>query len=149
MGESSIPTWVSSNWLSYHLAVVPIGTVATTTLLLFLVGSEWHWWSGGTDLLLSGQIAPFGAAVYGAAMFLAERIFRMFWALAQRKRDIEKGLQKGREEGREEGREQLEQELIRQANATGEVILGNVRLRVDPHRASGDLTAPETDDDTR
>ena len=42
------------------------------------------------DLILAGQVAAFGAAVYGAAMFLVERISRMFWAWAQRDKDIEK-----------------------------------------------------------
>ena len=50
----------------------------------------WQWWSSERDLILAGQVAPFGAAVYGAAMFLVERISRMFWAWAQRDKDIEK-----------------------------------------------------------
>ena len=37
----------------------------------------------------------------------------MFWAMAQRKKDIERGRQQGREEGREEGREAGREELIR------------------------------------
>lgn len=141
MGEGSAPPWVSDNWLSYHLAVVPIGTLLATTLLLLLTGSEWQWWGNQANLMLAGQLAPFGAAVYGTAMFLAERVGRMFWALAQRKRDIEKG----RQEGRQEGREEREQELIRQLNATGQVVLGNVRLRVESPEISGDMTASNQD----
>ena len=35
----------------------------------------------------------------------------MFWALAQREKDIEKGREKGREEGREHERERIERVL--------------------------------------
>ena len=34
----------------------------------------------------------------------------MFWALAQREKDIERGREKGREEGREKGREEGREE---------------------------------------
>ena len=34
----------------------------------------------------------------------------MFWALAQREKDIEKGRQQGREEGRQQGREEGKEE---------------------------------------
>ena len=45
-----------------------------------------------------GQIVPLGAVVYGSLIFAIERLGRMFWALAQREKDIERGRQKGREE---------------------------------------------------
>ena len=82
-------------------------------MLLLLTGSKWHWWSSAADLLLAGQVAPFGAAIYGTAMFLLERMSRMFWALAQRKKDIEKW--------RQEGREERERELLRQASSRAEL----------------------------
>lgn len=60
---------------------------------------------------------PLGAVVYGSLIFAIERLGRMFWALAQREKDIERGRQKGREEGREEGiqkgREEGRDEVIR------------------------------------
>ena len=45
-----------------------------------------------------GQIVPLGAVIYGSLIFTIERVGRMFWALAQREKDIEKGRQQGREE---------------------------------------------------
>ena len=41
---------------------------------------------------------------------MIEGVDRMFWALAQREKDIEKGRQEGRKEGRQEGREKGRQE---------------------------------------
>ena len=57
-----------------------------------------------------GQIVPLGAVVYGSLIFAIERLGRMFWALAQRQKDIEKG----RKEGRQEGRERLIRQLVEQ-----------------------------------
>ena len=49
-----------------------------------------------------GQIVPLGAVVYGSLIFAIERLGRMFWALAQRQKDIEKGRQQGIQKGRDE-----------------------------------------------
>ena len=38
----------------------------------------------------------------------------MFWALAQRQKDIERGRQEGRKEGREEGRKEGREDVIRE-----------------------------------
>ena len=110
MGEGQAPPWVSRNWLTYHLALVPIGTVAATTLLLFSTGSQWQWWTSEQDLVLAGQVAPFGVAVYGAAMFLVEEAGRMFWALTQRDKDIEKA------------QERMAKRLIKDAGISPEVL---------------------------
>ena len=59
-----------------------------------------------------GQIVPLGAVVYGSLIFAIERLGRMFWALAQREKDIERGRQKGREEGRQEGRDEVIRKLL-------------------------------------
>ncbi len=44
------------------------------------------------------QIVPLGAAVYGSFILVLEGEGRMFWAIAQREKDIEKGRQEGRAE---------------------------------------------------
>ena len=59
-----------------------------------------------------GQIVPLGAVVYGSLIFAIERLGRMFWALAQRRKDIERGRQEGREEGRQEGFQEGWEKLI-------------------------------------
>ncbi len=53
---------------------------------------------------------PMGAACYAAVILVIERAGRMFWALAQRQKDIDKW----RKEGREEGRTRIERELVEQ-----------------------------------
>ena len=53
-----------------------------------------------------------GAVVYGSLIFVMERTGRMFWAIAQREKDIEKGREEGREQGREEGRDELLRDLL-------------------------------------
>ena len=53
-----------------------------------------------------------GAVVYGSLIFAIERLGRMFWALAQREKDIERGRQEGIEKGREEGFEEAWEKLI-------------------------------------
>ncbi len=61
---------------------------------------------------------PMGAACYAAVILVIERAGRMFWALAQRQKDIDKWRKEGREEGWEEGREdertRIERELVEQ-----------------------------------
>ena len=61
-----------------------------------------------------GQMTPLGAVVYGSLILVIETVGRMFWALAQREKDIEKGRIEGREEGRQLGRDEGREELIRQ-----------------------------------
>ena len=75
-----------------------------TWLLAFSVGAG-QWWEDRDTLALTGQIVPLAGILYGSAIFVLERTVRMFWALAQRDKDIEKGREEGREAGLEEGRE--------------------------------------------
>ena len=72
-----------------------------------------------------GQIVPLGAVVYGSLIFAIERLGRMFWALAQRRKDIERG----REEGRQEGRERLIRQLVEQDVPLPPEILAEVKDR--------------------
>ena len=124
MDESTAPSWLRSSWISTHLALVPFGTVATTTLLLFITEGHWQWWSDEADLIAAGQISPFAAAIYAATIFLLERLGRMFWMMTQRRKDIEKG--------RAEGRQERDAELLSEIMASGETVVGNHRLRIDP-----------------
>ena len=50
--------------------------------------------------------------VYGSLIFVIERLGRMFWALAQREKDIEKGRQQGRQEGRAEVIRKLREQKV-------------------------------------
>ena len=98
------------NWLRLHLALAPLGTLGVTWLLALGVGAG-RWWENWNTLELTGQIVPLAGIIYGSAIFVLERTFRMFWALAQRENDIEKGRKQGREEGREYERERIERLL--------------------------------------
>ena len=93
------------SWLRLHLALAPLGTLGVTWLLALSVGAG-QWWEDRDTLALTGQIVPLAGILYGSAVFVFERTFRMFWALAQRDKDIEKGREEGREEGREAGLEE-------------------------------------------
>ena len=76
--------WLSENWLSHHLTLIPLGTLATTWILLGITGAGFNWWSDPQSLLLAGQVTPFGAAIYGSLMLFLEIGVRfMFWAIQQ------------------------------------------------------------------
>ena len=94
--------WLEENWLQLHLALAPLGTLLVTWLLWISGGDGWQWWSSRDSSGQMGQIVPLGAVVYGSLIFAIERLGRMFWALAQRQKDIEKGRKEGRQEGRDE-----------------------------------------------
>ena len=114
--------WLRENWLRVHVALVPIGTLAATWLLRFAVGQAWQWWQSSESIAAMGQTIPLGAALYGSLISILEGIVRMFWALGQIAKDIDKwrsegreqGRVEGREEGRQQGREQGRQELLKQ-----------------------------------
>ena len=98
--------WLRENWLRVHVALVPIGTLAATWLLRFAVGQSWQWWQSAESMAAMGQTIPLGAALYGSLISILEGIVRMFWALGQIAKDIDKWRSEGREEGREQGREE-------------------------------------------
>ena len=98
------------SWLRLHLALAPLGTLGVTWLLALSVGAG-QWWENWSTLALTGQVVPLAGILYGSAVFVFERTFRMFWALAQREKDIERGRKRGREEGREHERERIERVL--------------------------------------
>ena len=106
--------WLRENWLRVHVALVPIGTLAATWLLQFAAGQSWQWWQSSESIAAMGQAIPLGAALYGSLISILEGIVRMFWALGQIAKDIEKWRSEGREEGRQQGREQGRQELLKQ-----------------------------------
>ena len=116
--------WLGSNWFSTHLAFIPIGTWGTTWLLVAITGASSNWWTEWEALQNMGQAAPFGAATYGAFMLPLEAGVRvMFWAIGQFVKDIK--------EERKRIREQRDEELRKEAEATGVITLsGNVQFHV-------------------
>lgn len=104
--EEQAPGWVSNNWFSYHLAIVPIGTLIVTWALLFSTAGAWQWWSREEDLKLAGQVAPFAAAIYGTFMFLAERIGRRAWIFYRREKAFEEARKESFDRGYEVGYEE-------------------------------------------
>ena len=104
--EEQAAARVSDNWFNDHLASVPIGTFIVTWALMLSTTGAWQWWSSEEDLKLGGQVAPFGAAVYGVLMLLAERVGRKLWIRFRRIRAIAKAREEGYEKGYTEGYEE-------------------------------------------
>ena len=103
--------WLVENWLRVHVALVPIGTLAATWLLRLAAGQSWQWWQSAESIAEMGQTIPLGAAIYGSLISILEGIVRMFWALAQIAKDIDKWRAEGREEGRQQGRQEVLKQL--------------------------------------
>ena len=106
--------WLRENWLRVHVALVPIGTLAATWLLQSAAGHPWQWWQSSESIAAMGQAIPLGAAIYGSLISILEGIVRMFWALGQIAKDIEKWRAEGREQGRQQGRAEGRQEVLKQ-----------------------------------
>ena len=106
--------WLRENWLRVHVALVPIGTLAATWLLRLAAGQPWQWWQSSESMAAMGQTIPLGAALYGSLISILEGIVRMFWALGQIAKDIEKWRAEGREEGRQQGRQEVLKQLAEQ-----------------------------------
>ena len=150
--------WLESNWLSTHLAFIPIGTWGATWLLVDITGAGSNWWAEWEALRNVGQAAPFGAATYGAFMLPLEAGVRvMFWAISQFVKDLkemkrqEEEEQKIREQQREEElrirEQQRDEELLKQAEATGLITLaGNVQLRVTRVESPQEESSPDEAD---
>ena len=102
---SKIVRWLSEQSLHRHLATLPLGTLLTTWLLLAVSDAGAKWWSKSADLTTAGQAVPLGAVLYGSSVLLLDGGVKLvFYALAQRRKEIEKRHR--------EGRRQLLQELI-------------------------------------
>lgn len=130
-----------------HLAFSPIGVLIATALLSRYAG-VWGW--GDRDRLgFLADLVPLGVVAYAAAVFAAEQVIRMvFWALAQREKDIEKrraegwakgravGHAEGRAEGRREGRQEAEQSILQTLAEFGIELPTNDISAVLPGRAA-------------
>ena len=100
---------MQERWLRLHLAFAPFGTILVTWLLSLAVGA-WQW-NIRENLELAGQLMPMGAACYAAVILVIERLGRMFWTLAQIKKDRERFRREGLELGREDERARIERDL--------------------------------------
>ena len=129
--------WLGNNWLGNHLAFIPIGTWVTTWLLVDITGAPSNWWVEWEALQNMGQAAPFGAATYGAFMLPMEAGVRvMFWAISQFIKDLK--------EERKRIREERDEELRKEAEATGVITLsGNVQFHVTRGASSQEESSPD------
>ena len=72
-------------------------------MLLSAYAGVWGW-NDRESMAFLADLVPLGAVVYAAAVFMTEWVIRMvFWALAQREKDIEKRRAEGRAIGVQEG----------------------------------------------
>ncbi len=102
-----LKSWLSRGWRRRwrraHLAFSPVGVLIATGLLSRYAG-VWGW-NDRERLGFLADLVPLGVVVYAAAVFAMEWVVRMvFWALAQREKDIEKRRAEGRAVGVQEGR---------------------------------------------
>ena len=105
--------WLTENPLHRHIGLAPGGSLVATWLMLGLAGAGWSWWADAAALERAGQVFPMGAGVYGTLAALIDGGFKMiFFALAQRRQEIERRREEGRQVGRTEGREELIRELV-------------------------------------
>ena len=93
--RGSPPDWVNNNWFRNHLAIAPAGTMIVTWILLATTGDAWQWWSDNVHLKTAGQVAPFGAALYGTVMFSVERIARVLVKAFRYDKDTERARKEG------------------------------------------------------
>ena len=112
--------WQSGNSLYRHIAFAPVGTLGATTVLLGLSGAGWTWWSPATDLVRAGQVIPLGTFVYGtAAVFVDGGVRVIFYALAQRQKEIDRRHQEGEQRERDRWTAWNERRLEAHANGEG------------------------------
>lgn len=110
------------SWARAYIAFSPIG-VLIATLLLSRYAGVWGW-SDRESMGFLASLIPLGGVVYAAAILVMEWGVRMvFWALAQREKDIEKrraeGEARGEARGEVRGRRQAREELLRVLDARG------------------------------
>ena len=131
-----------------------MGALAATWLIWLSAGDGWQWWNNRGDMEQMGQTIPLGAVVYGSLILAIEGIGRMFWAIAQREKDIEKGRQEGHREGRQEGQREGRQEGQREGRQKGreelirELLEQKVDLPTEILRELEDLDRPRRPPDS-
>lgn len=99
-----------------------MGVLVATGLLSRSAG-VWGW-SDRESLEFFADLIPLGVVVYATAVFVTEWVIRMvFWALAQREKDIEKRREEGRAQGVEvgiaQGRREEREEILQNLTAHG------------------------------
>ena len=92
-------------------------------MLLSAYAGVWGW-NDRESMVFLADLVPLGAVVYAAAVFMMEWVIRMvFWALAQREKDIEKRRAEGRaigvQEGLALGRTQTQESILLSLAAAG------------------------------
>ena len=117
-----LKSWLSQGWRRRwrraHLAFSPVGVLITTGLLSRSAG-VWGW-NDRESLTFFADLVPLGVVVYAAAVLMMEWVIRMvFWALAQREKDIANRRAEGRAQGLAEGRAQGQAEGRAQGQAEG------------------------------
>ena len=109
-------------WARAYIAFSPIGVLIATGLLSRSVG-VWGW-GDEESLGFLASLTPLGGVVYAAAIFVMEWGVRMvFWALAQREKDIEKrraeGEARGEARGEVRGKRQAREDVLQALKARG------------------------------
>lgn len=125
-----LKSWLNQGWRRRwrraHLAFSPVGVLITTGLLSRSAG-VWEW-NDQERLTFFADLVPLGVVVYAAAVLMMEWVIRMvFWALAQREKDIAnrraegraQGLAEGRAQGQAEGRAQVIEQVLMNLGAQG------------------------------
>ena len=108
--KNRLATGWRQRWAQAYIAFSPIGILIATALLSRSAG-VWGW-SDREDLGFLASLVPLGGVVYATIILVLEWGVRMvFWALAQREKDIEKRRAEGRVEGRAEARREAEREV--------------------------------------
>ena len=105
-----------------------------------ITGASSNWWAEWVALQNMGQAAPFGAATYGAFILPLEAGLRaMFWAISQFAKDLKRI--------REQHEQQRDEELLKQAEATGTITLsGDVQFHVTRVLPSREESSPDAVD---
>ena len=133
--KNRLATGWRQRWAQAYIVFSPIGILIATALLSRYAG-VWGW-SDRDDLGFLASLVPLGGVVYAAIILVLEWGVRMvFWALAQREKDIEKRRDEGRDEGRREGRREAEDNMLRVLAECGVEMTVDLLSAVLPGRAA-------------